>query len=475
MSATHYDTLILGAGMSGLAAGIRLAYYEKKVCILEQHTMPGGLNSFYRLDGRNFDVGLHAMTNFVPRDIRSAPLNKLLRQLRIKYDEFQLCPQRVSDVRFPGVKLRFSNDFKLFESEVCEKFPVQADAFRRLVAHIHAFNELDLNAKPLSARETISGFLSDALLVDMILCPLMFYGSANVDDMEFGQFVIMFKSIFCEGFARPRAGVRQIISTLIKKYKACKGEMRMGCGVKRLVVSGERISAVELDTGETLTANTILSSAGFVETMRLCSDSDPAALAQLDQQAGQMTFLESISVLDCAPESLGFDQTITFYNDSERFRYRPAEDMVDTSSAVVCVPGNFQYDTPLDEGMIRITHIANFDLWKNLPPDEYKAKKQEWYERSVAAASRFVPEFRKHVKYIDTFSPLTIRKFTRHDNGAVYGAPRKLKDGRTRLANLFLCGTDQGFLGIIGAMLSGISMANLHVLQGTIGTADERR
>src|SRR5687768_4172152 len=59
-----YDTIIIGAGLSGLAAGIRLAYYEQKVCILERHTTIGGLNSFYRLRGRDYDVGLHAVTNF---------------------------------------------------------------------------------------------------------------------------------------------------------------------------------------------------------------------------------------------------------------------------------------------------------------------------------------------------------------------------------------------------------------------------
>ena len=51
-----------------------------------------------------------------------------------------------------------------------------------------------------------------------------------------------------------------------------------------------------------------------------------------------------------------------------------------------------------------------------------------------------------------------------HLNGAVYGSPEKIKDGRMPVKNLFICGTDQGFLGIIGATLSGISMANLHVL-----------
>jgi phytoene dehydrogenase-like protein len=63
------------------------------------------------------------------------------------------------------------------------------------------------------------------------------------------------------------------------------------------------------------------------------------------------------------------------------------------------------------------------------------------------------------------FTPRTIQHFTGHLGGAVYGAPVKNREGRTALGNLYLCGTDQGFLGIVGAMLSGISMANYHVLQ----------
>jgi phytoene dehydrogenase-like protein len=40
-----YDTLIIGAGFSGLAAGVRLAHYGQKVAILERHYTIGGLNS----------------------------------------------------------------------------------------------------------------------------------------------------------------------------------------------------------------------------------------------------------------------------------------------------------------------------------------------------------------------------------------------------------------------------------------------
>src|SRR6478609_2740106 len=118
-----YDAIIIGAGLSGLAAGIRLAHYEKRVCILERHTTIGGLNSFYRLGGRNYDVGLHAVTNFTPKGAKRGPLARLLRQLRLAWDDMSLSPQVGSRISFPDVTLDFNNDFALLESEIARKFP----------------------------------------------------------------------------------------------------------------------------------------------------------------------------------------------------------------------------------------------------------------------------------------------------------------------------------------------------------------
>src|SRR3990172_3058501 len=128
-----YDAVIIGAGMSGLAAGIRLAYYDQKVCILERHTTVGGLNSFYRLGGRNYDVGLHAVTNFTPQGTKRGPLARLLRQLRFQWEDFALDPQLGSAICFPGVTLEFNNDFDLLKSEVQRNFPGEKDHFERLL------------------------------------------------------------------------------------------------------------------------------------------------------------------------------------------------------------------------------------------------------------------------------------------------------------------------------------------------------
>ena len=189
--------------MSGLAAGIRLAMFDKKVLIVEKHVEIGGLNSFYIRKKRTFDVGLHAMTNYTPKGVRTSPLGKLLKQLRFRHEDFRLCAQTLSEVRFPEKALRFTNEFEFFEQEVAEQFPQQMDGFRKLLKIIREFDELDLNNhQRLSARKVLETHLTDPQLIDMLFCPLMYYGSADEDDMDFYQFVIMFKSVFIEGFCR---------------------------------------------------------------------------------------------------------------------------------------------------------------------------------------------------------------------------------------------------------------------------------
>jgi len=470
----HYDVVIIGAGMAGLAAAIRLAHFGKKVGVFERHNVVGGLNSFYSFDGRKYDVGLHAMTNYVDRGVKGTPLGKLLRQLRIDREDLGLCEQVRSRVAFPGISLSFSNDISLLEEEVAAKFPAQIDGFRKLMTVIREYNEVAIDAEAGSAREVVGRYIKDPLLADIIFCPLMFYGSARENDMDFYQFAIMFKAIFFEGFARPLEGVRRVIRVLLDKCRKSGVTRKMKCGVRRLLVEGQRVGAVELDNGNIITADLVLSSIGDLETRRLwqrdITDDHPAA--------GRLSFVETISVLDVEPREMGWDETIVFFNDSPKFHYEVPGELVDPRSGVICFPNNFAYPEgeTLGEGFFRVTCLANYKRWCGLPEEEYQARKEEWFGKVTGSAMQFLPPFsseklREHTVATDMFTPRTIKKYTGHLNGAVYGAPVKVKDGRTALENLYLCGTDQGFLGIIGAMLSGISMANLHVLSRPVDEA----
>jgi phytoene dehydrogenase-like protein len=473
-TASHYDAVIIGAGMSGLAAGIRLAHFGKRVCIFERHNAPGGLNGFYSIAGRKFDVGLHAMTNFVPPGVKGTPLTKLLRQLRIDRDEFALCPQKQSKIAFRDCTLRFTNEFAVLDAEVREKFPHEAEGWGNLVQLVRTYDDVSLDAQPRSARETVARHIRDPLLTDMIFCPVMYYGSAQERDMEFGQFVIMFKALYLEGFARPLDGVRVVLRVLLQKFREAGGERRMKCGVTRIVEREGRAAVVVLDDGTEVTADHVISSIGFPETMRLC---DPARTSEAETNTGRLSYAETISVFRSSPAKWGWgDDTIIFFNDSDRFTYEKASPPVDLRSGVICFPNNFAYPAGADlpEGLVRVTCLADYAHWAGLAEDDYRAGKAEWFAAIQQSARRFLPRvddetLAAELVATDMFTPRTVKKFTGHLNGAIYGAPRKIRDGRTHLGNLYLCGTDQGFLGIVGAMLSGISMANYHVLQGSAG------
>lgn len=458
-----YDALIIGSGLSGLAAGIRLALFDKKVCIVEKHTVVGGLNSFYTRKNRTFDVGLHAMTNYTPKGVRNSPLGKLLKQLRFSHDAFRLCQQEMSEIRFPEKTLRFTNEFEFFKQEICEQFPHQVDGFLRFMKKVESFDELSLQSNTwTSSREALESDISDPLLIDMLFCPLMYYGNAQEHDMDFYQFVIMFKSIFIEGFSKPIGGMPYLLKLLVDKYQTLGGELKMGAEVQSIEVKNDVVHSVILAGGEQLQAEKVLSSMGYVETLRKCQ----SPIEETELVEGKISFMESLFVLDKEPRDLGYDKSISFFCTRPSFRYQVPGEFLDITSGVLCCPNNFDYPEPLEEGMIRLTNQASYDLWDQLPRREYIEAKKEWRQKALDSLFTFFPDFRDSVVFLDSFTPKTIHKYTGHLNGAVYGSPRKTKDGSTPVKNLFICGTDQGFLGIIGATLSGISIANLYVLKG---------
>jgi len=474
-SRSDYDVAIIGAGLAGLAAGIRVAHFGKRVCIFERHNAPGGLNSFYSLEGRKFDVGLHAVTNYVRPGVKGTALGRLLRQLRLEREQLALCEQKQSRVAF-GPRgeqaLRFTNEFAVFESEVARLFPAEIDGFRRLAEVIRGTG-LAPETGVASARTVFRRYIRDPLLEDMLLCPLMFYGSASEHDMDFGQAALLFQAIFLEGLARPFEGVRPILRLLLEKYRAAGGERRMKCGVRRIVARGGRAAALILDSGEEITANEILSTIGGPETAALIDPPAAAAAGAPPPPAGVIAYVETMAIFKCQPAEFGWgEDTIVFFNDSARFTYEQPAQPVDVRSGVICLPNNYSYPPgqQLPEGLFRVTSLAPYAYWANLPEAAYREEKARWFAAVQASARRFFPPvadaaLAAATVATDMYTPRTVERFTGRRNGAIYGSPEKALSGTTPLANLHLAGTDQGLLGIVGAMLSGIMMANQHVLQ----------
>ena len=453
--------VVIGGGLSGLAAAIRLARYNENVLVLERHSRVGGLNSYYYRNNRLFETGLHAITNYADKAAKHAPLNKLLRQLKISRDEIGFHQQISSEIKFPETSLLFSNEFDELQQQIKDKFPAESDNFQRLVRYIDEadpFREQEYR----STRTVLSSFLDDRLLVNMLLCPILYYGSSWENDIDFKQFVIMFRSLYQEGLFRPAGTIKNLLDLLVDKLNHYGGTLKLGTGVRNIISQGEKIIGVTLESGEKILCKHLVSTIGLDETRLLLGRKKD------NPDDRRLSFVESIFQVDRqALNTLPGNRTCIFYSKKENFRFEQPEIPVCYDSGVISLPFNFQdLQSGKDSIEVRTTHLANYQQWLKAAEDstKYDELKSTHGLRACTEVEPIIGGFSDNIVFSDFFTPLTVERFTGKHGGAIYGSPIKVSDGSIGYDNLVLAGTDQGFLGIIGAMLSGVSMVNKHIL-----------
>src|SRR5690606_22912293 len=132
----------------------------------------------------------------------------------------------------------------------------------------------------------------------------------------------------------------------------------------------------------------VFSSMGLPETIMRTDES----LFKTKSRIGKMTFLESIFVFDKKPLTAS-DATIYFYNNAPTYAYRPAQNYFDATSAVVCLPDNYERSETAGEGTVRVTYMANYEQWRELERTPYEAKKDEVAESAKALIKKLMPEY----------------------------------------------------------------------------------
>jgi len=459
--------LVIGGGLSGLAAAIRAARFTPDVLLVEKHSRIGGLNSYFYRNKNLFETGLHAVTNFAPPQDKHAPLNKLLRQLKIKRERISLAEQKKSSIVFENCcSISFSNDLEQLKSDIKAYFPKSFEPFLSLLKFVNDFQPFQ--GKPfISARETVANILQgDSLMTEMLLCPLLYYGSATAEDIDIDQFVIMFRAIFLEGMFRPKTSIKDLLELLENQLISLGGSIRKNCGVTGVAIQGDKAASIALSDGTVVEPDYVISTAGLFETLALL-DHPISPTIELADDSARLGFVESIFSADLEPaDSPLSDNTIIFYNNGSKFSYKSPEKQTDFNSGVICFPDNFQGLERSKRKVIRTTHLANYALWRETARDplSYNEQKAAMSDFSIKRVSQIIGAELHNISCHDAFTPLTIEKYTSKKMGAIYGSPQKIKDGNLGFSNLYLAGTDQGFLGIVGSMLSGVSIVNQHVL-----------
>lgn len=281
------SVLIIGAGLGGLSAAVRLAARGERVTVLEQTDAVGGKVNRVMAAGYSFDTGASLLTMRHVLDELFAAAN------RRTEDYLRLSPlEPICRYRWPdGVRFDASSDLSLTERNIAEISPPDVANFRRFLADArrkyevaertflsHSLNDLPRLLRPRYARDlaAISSLRTlDAHVGKYFRSPYLrqlfdrfatYNGSspyrtpatfALIPYVEFGL-----GAWYVEG------GIYQLPTALARVAAEIGVEIVTGATVEEILIEGGRARGVRLRGGEERRASAVVANADAVETYR---------------------------------------------------------------------------------------------------------------------------------------------------------------------------------------------------------------
>ncbi|MGC8878994.1 MAG: FAD-dependent oxidoreductase [Anaerolineae bacterium] len=283
--ATHYDVLVIGAGIGGLMTAAALARRGRCVAVFEQLSFPGG--RYTELSYRGAAVTTAAWTSLGPKShigrflaelgIGQNPEGGGLRYISLR--DIGLREQYA--IRFPDGQ-HYASLQQMLPSEVYRAWMLALARGRRGAP------------EDVSAHDYVASFCPDndlLAVVDAIAITASGVGSQTMPASEFIQ-IVLDSAAAGTNFAMPAGGVAAIIDALVHTLKAHGGELHLGSRVQRIVLKHGQACRIELADGQQITGDIMVHNAGPSALIRLLgSDNLPP-----DYRAR----LQSLKGVECA-------------------------------------------------------------------------------------------------------------------------------------------------------------------------------
>lgn len=268
-------TVVIGAGLGGLAAAIRLRARGHRVTVLEATDQPGGRASVFLRDGFSFDAGptvvtapylLHELFALAGRDSR---------------DYFELLPvDPFYRVEFAdGSRFNYVGDEERIVEQIRRISPGDVDGYRRLAAHAERifdvgytrladapFDRLSemLRVVPemvrLGSYRTVYGMVS-RYLRDERLRQVFTFQPLLVGGNPFRTTSIYLLIHWLErkwGVWFAKGGTTSIVRGMTRLLEEMGAEVRCGAPVEEVEVRDGRARAVRLEGGERIACDLVV-------------------------------------------------------------------------------------------------------------------------------------------------------------------------------------------------------------------------
>lgn len=493
----QYDYVIVGTGMSALAAGALLANAGCKVCLLEAHDAPGGYAHTFEMDDFHFCAQVHYIWGCAPGQAIHQFLSHLGLADDITFEPFD--PEGYDHAALPdGKRVRIPYGFDKLVDNIDAAYPGQREALRQFVERVTAIRD-EIRALPeqvgwwdrLSAPlrfPSLTKYKSKTQQQLFDECGLSKEAQAVLcaDAGDLGSppeelSVLAYASLlsgYNEGAYYPTKHFSHFIGRLaefIEEQDGC--HIYYETEVTGIATEGDKVTCVEASDGKVFSGDEYICNMDPQRAVELIGiEQVPEKFrSALSYRYSPSSIITYAGIKDIDLRDYGFGGFNIWHFSQWDMNKMWAEQMAgnfDEPWMFVSTPALRTSDTTgTPEGCQTmefgaLTGYEYFDEVRKRGAKAYRDEKRRIRDRFLdILEEKYIPGLRKHIKTMVTGSPTTNEDFCWAPHGNCYGSVMtpgnmgldRLKE-ESPWGNLHWCNASSGYAGIHGTTLTGMHL-----------------
>jgi len=472
-----YDAIIVGSGIAGMTAAGLLALENRKVLILEQHNIFGGLLQNFRRDRLTFPTGVHSIGSLSENQVLWRYFEYLGVLDRISFVEMDR--DGFQEFVFEDTTYEMPTGHKEYAERLMSYFPDERQAIDTFMSDMKIcmdrspYYQIDpervfarLPMDTMSLQDYLDALTTNLELRCLLAACYPLYGIDPIQCPLVTHFSVL--DSFLNSSYRVDEREKAISKAFTFRLKELGVEMRRSTTVDEIICEGRIAKGVRLDDGEVIHGDLVMYSGHPKELVTLCPKLRPAfkwRVAELDNTDPFFSVGLSWSHDVCSSSTKD-----VFIFDTNDLKKAAQPWKVDTQE----VPG-ILYVAGLprpERGRYSVVAIAaayheDWEKWDSTPTgdrgNEYAEKKLACSEKILRRVRQQWPEAASSIELIDSNTPLTLRDYTLSPFGTGYGVKKTVEKmgmsqigTMTSVKGLFMIGQSSQLPGIVGTVISSV-------------------